>query len=849
MPERKILLSYIEDLAKNKGRISYIYRTQYRKFVWRNGEIQDYATRTAAFLQKKGIRKGDRVILWGENSPEWVIAFLGCLLTGAIAVPIDDASPEEFTRKIFHKTKARIAFVSEEKDLQTEGLSVIVLSRLKQSLSNTEAREFSPTDISPQDTAEIIFTSGTTAEPKGVIINHHNILSNLNPIEGYLRKYASWILPLLPLRFLSLLPFSHMFGQSLAIFIPMMIGKTVVLINSLNPSYIRKVIREEKVMVLITIPRILASLRDLAIREWEKDERVDFIQIYQRSKGNRILRRIWKFRGIRKIFGWRFWAIVVGGAALDDELEDFWSTVGMAVVQGYGMTETAPIISINNPLTGKRGSIGKTVGDQQIKVDKDGEILVRGPHVTGGYFSEDGVERLSTEKGWFRTGDLGEIDSEGYIYFKGRKKDIIVTAEGMNVFPEDVESILNHMREIKDSAVIGIERNGREEVHAVLLLSHPEYDASSIIKKANESLSAHQRIKSFTVWKEADFPRTSTLKIKKRELLIAVIASLEGVAIEEEKKAYYPEEELFHVISEISGRRDLPVGDTTSLANDLVFSSIDRVELLCDLEDKFQVRLDEAEFSKCETIEDVRKIIEESHPKEEEEEEKEIKPPRWATSFLMRFIRVIGQYIFFFPLLRYYCSIRVDGRENLQDVNHPFILAANHQSHIDAAVILWALPFRLRKRMAAVMMQEMFFEYLRPKGVPLYRRLLVGLAYFIATGFFNAFPFPTESDFRNSMEYAGELVGKGFSPLIFPEGERTLSGNIEEFKPGIGMMVQHMKLPVLPVRIDGMGEILPIDRNWPIRGKASVKIGKLMFFEGGTYSSIAQELEKVVRKL
>ena len=146
MPERKTLLSYIEDLSKNKSRISYIYRTQYRRFVWRNSEIQDYATRTAAFLQKKGIKKGDRVILWGENSPEWVIAFLGCLLTGAIAVPVDDASPEEFARKIFHKTKARIAFVSEEKDLQTEGLSVIVLSRMRQSLSSTEAKEFLPAE-------------------------------------------------------------------------------------------------------------------------------------------------------------------------------------------------------------------------------------------------------------------------------------------------------------------------------------------------------------------------------------------------------------------------------------------------------------------------------------------------------------------------------------------------------------------------------------------------------------------------------------------------------------------------------------------------------------------------------
>ncbi len=846
IPGRKTLTSYIDDLSKYQRRIGYIYRTQYRKFMWRYDEVQDYAKRMAAFLQKNGIKKGDRVILWGENSPEWIIAFLGCLLSGVIAVPIDESSPEEFTRKIINKTKAKIALFSEEKGLKGESLFIVSLNKLRQSLSEIKIEEFSPVDISWEDPVEIIFTSGTTAEPKGVIINHRNILSNLNPIEDYVNKYGSKILPILSFRFLSLLPLSHMFGQSLAIFIPMMIGRTVILINSLNPSYIKKVMKEEKVWILIAVPRILAALRDLAIGEFNKDGEENFQKLFKSSEGKKLLSRIWTFRRIHRIFGWRFWGIVVGGAALDKELEDFWARMGMAVVQGYGMTETAPIISINNPLTGKKGSIGKTVGDQEIKIDKDGEILVRGPHVTNGYFTENGVEHLSTEEGWFRTGDLGEIDSEGFIYFKGRKKDVIVTAEGMNVFPEDVESVINQMPEVKDSAIVGIEKKGREEVHAVLLLSSPDQDASAIIKKANESLSPHQRIKSYTIWTEEDFPRTPTLKIKKRKVIASVRASLEGKAAAREERIYHPDQELLHTIAEITGKKDVTYDEKASLVSDLGFSSIDRVELLCDLEDKYQVRLDEAEFSKCETIEDVKRIIEESRPKEEE---KDIKPPRWTISFLMRIIRVIGQYLFFFPLLRYYCSIKVEGRENLRDVNHPFILAANHQSHIDAGVILYSLPLRLRKRMAAVMMQEMFYDYLRPKGAPLYRRFLVGLIYFIATGFFNAFPFPTESDFRNSMEYAGELVSKGYSPLIFPEGGRTETGNIEKFKPGIGMMVQHMKLPILPVRIDGLNEILPLDKYWPRRGKALVKIGKLMTFEGGTYSSIAQELESTIRQL
>lgn len=846
MPARKTLISYIDDLSKYRRRIGYIYRTQYRKFLWRYGEIQEYAKKMASFLQRNGIKKGDRVIIWGENRPEWIISFLGCLLTGAVAVPVDDSSPEEFTCKIIKKTKARMAIVSENKALKAEDISIVFLNRLKQSLSEIKSEEFSPVDILPEDTVEIIFTSGTTAEPRGVIITHRNIVSNLNPIEDYVRKYGSWVISLFSFRFLSLLPLSHMFGQSLAIFIPMMIGRTVILINSFNPSYIQKVIKEEKVWILIAFPRILAVLKDMTIREFDEKKAGYFQQIYKSSEGEKLLKRVWAFRKIHKSFGWRFWGIVVGGATLDKELEEFWSRIGMAVVQGYGMTETAPIISINNPLTGKRGSIGKTVGDQQIKIDRDGEILVKGPNVTDGYFSETGVESLSIEEGWFRTGDLGEIDSEGYIYFKGRKKDVIVTAEGMNVFPEDVESILNQISGVKDSAVIAIDKDGREEVHAVLLPSSPEQDASVIIKEANENLSPHQRIKSYTIWKGEDFPRTPTLKIKKREVAAAVKVAVEGKEAVSAKKSYQPEEELFHMVAKISSRKDLTYNEKASLANDLGLGSIDRVELLCNLEDKFQIRLDETEFSKCETIEDVKKVIKESQPKGEEE----IKPPRWTTSFPIRVIRIIGQFVFFFPLLRYYCSIKVEGKENLKNVQSPFILASNHQSHIDAAVILWSLPLRLRKWMAPVMMQEIFYDYLRPpNGVPFHRRALVGLGYFIATAFFNAYPFPTESDFRNSMEYTGELIGKGFSPLIFPEGGRTLTGKIEEFKPGIGMMVNNMKLPVLPVRIDGLREILPLNKNWPRRGKVTVKIGKLMTFEGGTYSSIAQQLESAVRQL
>src|SRR5262249_47513742 len=242
------------------------------------------------------------------------------------------------------------------------------------------------TSITSDDVAEIIFTSGATADPKGVVITHKNVLANIVPVEREVLKYRKWATPFAPIRFLNLLPLSHMFGQAMATFIPPMLPGVVVFMRGYNPSQIVEQIKTRRVSVLVSVPKILDVLREHAVRVATPDLRTRITPVSGGS-AMRIAKRWWHHRAVHRMFGWKFWAFVVAAAPLDAELESFWGELGFAVIQGYGLTETAPIVTLNHPFGTKRGSVGKAIAGVQIKVADDGEILVRGENVTTGYFN------------------------------------------------------------------------------------------------------------------------------------------------------------------------------------------------------------------------------------------------------------------------------------------------------------------------------------------------------------------------------------------------------------------------------------------------------------------------------
>ena len=498
----------------------------YRTERWSYGQVAETAFRFARELEKRGIGKGERVLLWGPNSAEWVAVFFGCALRGAIVVPIDEAGAADFAQRVYQQVDGRLLVCSRE-HARCLRFQSLVLEDLRETLSAHASAPYDAAAIGPADVLEIVFTSGTTAEPKGVVITHGNVLGNIAPLETEIQKYLKYERLVHPVRFLNLLPLSHVFGQFLGIFLPQLMGGTVIFQDALNPGEVIRTIRRERVSVLVAVPRMLQSLKEKIERDLEDEGRLeDFRRRFQAAEGKHFLQRWWIFRRVHRQFGWKFWAFISGGAALDRVTEEFWDRLGYAAIQGYGLTETTSIVSVNHPFRLGKGSIGKVLAGREVKLAPDGEILVRGSGVSAGYWTGHELQPMTAEEGWYGTGDIGALDAEGNLYFKGRKKDVIVTPAGMNVYPEDLEAALRRQPEVKDCVVIALPRDGNAEPCAVMIMRDGNVDPEPVVRHANETLAEYQRMRNWFVWQEDDFPRTSTQKPRTNAILQVVQARL-----------------------------------------------------------------------------------------------------------------------------------------------------------------------------------------------------------------------------------------------------------------------------------------------------------------------------------
>ncbi|MDD4856818.1 MAG: AMP-binding protein, partial [Candidatus Krumholzibacteria bacterium] len=486
------LASYLDDFLLRGDDTAFVHKRALRTARWSYGLVARTSYRFARELEARSVDRGDRVLIWADSSPEWVAVFFGCLVRGAIAVPLDVQSEPDFVARVARQVEAKLAVL----DRAARGkvppeIPAIELEELISILSCRAAEPPSIVEASADDTAEIVFTSGTTAEPKGVCITHRNLLANLDPLEREIARYRKYERFVHPLRFLNLLPLSHIFGQLMGVFVPQLLGGEVFFQSSLNPSHTIDTVKRERISVIVAVPRVLDTLRAKIERYYEERGELErFHRTFAAARGRHPLRRWWDFRRIHAMFGWKSWAFISGGAPLDPETEEFWDRLGFAVIQGYGMTETASLVSVNHPFKLVRGSIGAVMPGQEVRLADDGEILVRGENVTAGYWGGAGAagaagvgaEGAGAESagtagaagdGWFRTGDMGEMDGNGNLRFKGRKRDVIVTSAGMKVYPEDVERALDRQPEVKASAVVTAAGPDGSEPLAVLVMRDP----------------------------------------------------------------------------------------------------------------------------------------------------------------------------------------------------------------------------------------------------------------------------------------------------------------------------------------------------------------------------------------
>ena len=900
------------------AREALCYHNGYRTWKVSYRELYGRIGCFSRHLSQRGLVKGDRLLLWGENRPEWVYVFWACLARGIEVVPLDYRFSPQLAARIQKEVGARLLVAGDEVDAGDLDLEQMPFAAVAALLADDPAadHDLDVAAVGSEDVVEIVYTSGTTGEPKGVVHRHRNIASNLTAIESEIERYRWLARPFQPIRLLDLLPLSHMFGQSSGLFVPVLLEGAVAFSSDLGPGALLETCRREHISVLIGVPRMLDNLRH------EIERGLDARVRRPRLRGLAGALESWlRYRRIHARTGWKFWAFVVGGAPLGRELEDFWRWLGFVVVQGYGLTEASPVIAVNHPFHARRGSIGTALAGQQIRLAADGEILVRGPSVVNEYFARPQAAAESAERaaaiseladsprqageiepreepgdGWLHTGDIAEMDDEGHLYYRGRKKEMIVRPDGMNVYPQDVETVLNRLPGVKESVVVGLERNGEERIHAAVILQEsaagsPAQILEAAVRGANRELEAHQRIQSWALWPDEDFPRTaSTMKVRRAEVARSLAAGPGATKPSEPAHATGIEA----MLAEITGRDASSLADEQRLEEDLGLSSLERVELMAQIESHYNIEVEEDRFAAIATLGELRHWLRENesgavspdaaeaarepggHPqqsgadaptpaaeatarsspenfrqRQEPSASGFLTQPRWTRSPPVAFARAAVLDLAILPMVRELVRLKVEGLEHLAGIRPPVIFAANHSSHFDTAVIDGALPRRWRRRLAPAMSQDFFRPLFERRRFAPEEFWKAAGQFLLACGLFNSYPLPQKmGGARRALRYTGELIDRGYCPLVFPEGERTETGRMLPFKSGIGLLARRLSVPVVPVYLEGLFEVYSVHHEWPNPGRVTVRFGSPLHFDAtGDYSEAARAVERAIRAL
>ena len=824
------LIDLFRTFPRHGERPAFIHRTGVRRLITTYSELHQSALCCVALLERHGVKPGDRVIIWGPNSPAWVIAFWGILARGAVAVPVDFMSGRERAETIAGLTRASLVFQSRVKgEPLGPALITIPLEELPFLLAG-QPPAAGPVAVEPATLAQLVYTSGTTGNPKGVMLTQGNLIANLRQVNDHIPvvgpEYA----------FLSVLPLSHMFEQMGGFLVPLSRGASMVHLQTIKPSALMEAFREEDIRAMVLVPRLLQMLKSSIERKMAAHglDRL-FTRLLSATAGLPAPLRRTLFFPIHRSFGRNFTLFVSGGAPLDADLARFWGGMGFRVVEGYGLTECSPVLTAATFDRQVPGAVGLPLSDIEIRLEK-GEVQARGPNIFGGYFENPtATADAFTPDGWFRTGDLGVLDPDGWLRIKGRSKELIVTGAGVNVYPDEIEALLVGIAGVREACVIGLDRGEGENVHAVIIPDGGGRKPDEIVAEVNAKLDPLHAVTGISVWPEADFPKTTTLKVQKfkvRERLRTVNKSSGEAPVADQ---------LTVLVARITGCRLDEVREESFLVADLGLTSIARLELVTGIEQEYRLDLEDTLIGPQTRVSDLRELL---------RKREQLAGPRrrfrfWTNRPPIRLFRQLCDLCLNYPLFRLFVRLEIRGREHLERMDGPVFFIANHLSYLDQPSIMFALPRFRRYRTATAAWAEFFFENFHNAWQRAWKRF----TYEYGTLALNLFPLPQASGFRPSLAYMGKLADAGISILLFPEGERSVSGRMLPFRPGLGLMARELGLPVVPIGIRGVEKVLPRGGGFPKRGAVTVTFGPPLRFTTETPEEIIRMTEEAVAKL
>jgi long-chain acyl-CoA synthetase len=841
------------------------------------GELRRMAESVGRWIGENGFARGSRIAIVADNHPRWVAAYLGIIAAGCAVVPLDTAlHADQFTKLL--KDSGASALICDARHAQAAreavaGLNIgLVLIDPDHAapqvidqhwLGNLSAifaagpGTFQPIHSTADDLASLIYTSGTTADPKGVMLTHANF-------QGEIEAVFNWV-DLGPTdAFLGVLPMFHVLAQMANLMLPLVKGSRVVYLEALNTTELLRALRERNITAFAVVPQFFYLIHERIFQEVEKRGALTRKMFKSLMHFNRTLRKIGinagpiLFSKVHATLGSRMRYMVTGGSRFDPQIAEDFHDLGIDVLQAYGLTETTAAVFANSPGNNVIGSVGKalkgvegkivySIDDQQAQEDGSpatGEVALRGAVVMKGYWNRPDATAAVLRDGWFYTGDLGYFDANGNLFLTGRKKELIVLSNGKNIYPEEVEAHYLKSPYIKELAVIGLEGKPGEggRLHAVVV---PNFDvlrqkkivnAKEVIRYDIEGLSQQiastKRIGSYEIWQE-DLPRTTTRKIKRFEVEKRVKAQ-QGRKLEDDSElpaeppltaddaAWLDQpgvQRALKILREAARTAPPNLRPTHNLELDLGLDSMQRVELLSQLEDQIGGNVEESQLGQIYTVRDLVDAILQSATSgaaqgtrptfagwkailAEEPDPTEVlslAPQPISAAFwyyVSRLLQVIS-------LDRFH--LQVSGIENLPK-SGAFIISSNHQSFLDPPILASVLPSPAFDKVFAVGTSEIF-------GKGLMLRLARSLRIVVVDPDANLIP---------AMRAGAFGLRQGRALILYPEGERSIDGTPRIFKKGAAILSIHMQVPIVPVAIDGFYDAWP--RNKPFQKFAPLKI-------------------------
>lgn len=850
--------------CKDKTAFNY-FDNGWKKLTYK--EFSAHSKAVASYLMKNGIRKSDRVAIVSENRPEWCIVYIGIVTAGAIAVPIDAQLQYEAIKNILLDSDTKIVFHSSKTEENIKKAISEIQRNTKPEISSIsfdskvfiklkadeEASDFP--EIEPEDIASLIYTSGTTGTPKGVMLTHRNFCSDAEAlIKAEVIGGSDNVLSLLPLH--------HTYPFMCTFLVPVFLGATITYAPSLKGPDIISAIKVNSVTIFIGVPHLLGMIRNGIVNKIKQLPSFVSKAILAVLKMSFTLKFKLKinpgrliFRSVHTAMGKQFRFFASGGAKLAPEIMKDLEAIGFTVLEGYGLTETSPVVTFNPIEKRKIGSAGKPLETVSIKIiepqsgrilgaNEEGEVTIKGPMVMKGYYKNKEATEQVIKDGWFSSGDLGFLDSEGYLFITGRIKEVIVLSSGKNIYPEEIETEFLKIPLIKEICVFALQDNGQTDSLQALIVPDLDYAKKQQIGNLYEALRwevervsntfpSYQRIKGFTLHQDA-LPRTPLGKLRRFMIRDLAKEKTKKPKVRTEDKELTADDTGRKVIKCISPllKEEINIQGKDNLELDLGLDSLQRIELIASLENEFSVKLPDTFASEVQTVGEIVEKIKGSgvrgqglvtplspplvrgefkggvssvfsqEPEDAEKKKVGLKQGRieWLfVSFLLGVFKLLFKIFFRFD---------VKGKENIPGA--PFIIVSNHSSYLDGFIVSAGVPLRTFR----LLYFQGFQKYFKSALTSLFARLA------------HVIPIDPETHLNKAFQLSSYVLKNNKALCIFPEGGRSFTGELMGFKKGIGILAFENDVPVVPAFIKGSFEVLPRGARWPKFKKISLVFGK-----------------------